>query len=400
MLTQPAQAIARPALIDHIRAAARNMQVSGIVEAMKHGFGREGLIPLWAGEGDLPTPDFICDAATRSLKAGETFYTWQRGIPELRAALANYHAQYYGVAPNPERFYVVASGMQAIVMAFALTLGEGDEVVIPTPCWPNAGAAADAAAARPVFVPMKLDEAGFALDLDCLAHAITPRTRVLFINTPGNPTGWTATREELRAILMLARKHGLWIVADEVYHRFYYGDAPRAPSFHDVMEPDDRILFVNTFSKNWAMTGWRIGWIEADPSLGQVIENLIQASTSGVAVFMQRAAVVALEQGESFVAHQIERARRGRDIVAKLKDTGRVRLVPPMGAFYQLLAIEGEPDSRALCFRLIDEANIGMAPGTAFGPGAEAYLRLCFARSAESLTHAVERLTGWLDRSR
>jgi aspartate/methionine/tyrosine aminotransferase len=385
-------------LIDHIRAAARGMELSGIVEAMKYGFGREGLIPLWAGEGDLPTPDFICDAATRSLKAGETFYTWQRGIPELRAALARYHARLYGAAPDPERFFVTASGMHAIVIAFALTLDAGDEVVIPTPCWPNAGAAADAAAARPVFVPMTLGENGFALDLDRLAAAVTPRTRVLFINTPGNPTGWTATHDELSAILALARKRGLWIVADEVYHRFYYGGAPRAPSFHDVMAPDDRILFVNTFSKNWAMTGWRIGWIEADPSLGQVIENLIQASTSGVAVFMQRAAVVALDRGEGFVAHQVERARRGRDIIAQLRETGRVRLVPPAGAFYQLLAIDGEPDSRALCFRLIDEANIGLAPGTAFGPGAEAYLRLCFARSPASLTHAVERLTAWLKR--
>jgi aspartate/methionine/tyrosine aminotransferase len=202
----------------------------------------------------------------------------------------------------------------------------------------------------------------------------------------------------LRALLALARKHGLWIVADEVYGRFYFGGAPRAPSFHDVMEPDDRILFVNTFSKNWAMTGWRIGWIEADPSLGPVIENLIQASTSGVAVFMQRAAVVAIERGEGFVAHQVERARRGRDIVAKLADTGRVRLVRPDGAFYQLLAIEGEPDSRPLVFRLIDDANIGLAPGTAFGPGAENYMRLCFARSPESLGDAVERLTAWLKR--
>lgn len=398
MFAEPARALVNDRLIDHVRAAARGMEVSGIVEAMKYGFGRDGLIPLWAGEGDLPTPDFICEAATRSLAAGETFYTHQRGIPELREALARYHAKHYGTAPDPERFYVVASGMQAIVMAFALTLSEGDEVVIPTPSWPNSGAAADAAAARPVYVPMRSGPDGFTLDIERLAAAITPRTRVIFINTPGNPTGWTATHEELRAILALARRHSLWIVADEVYGRFYYGDAPRAPSFHDVMAEGDRILFVNTFSKNWAMTGWRIGWIEADPSLGQIIENLIQASTSGVAVFMQRAAVVALERGEGFVAHQIARARRGREIVARLKDTGRVQLAPPAGAFYQLFSVDGEPDSRALMFRLIDEANVGLAPGTAFGPGAEAYVRLCFARSPESLSHVVERLTGWLKR--
>lgn len=236
MSAEPARTIANDRLIDHIRASARGMAASGIVAAMKHGFGREGLIPLWAGEGDLPTPDFICEAATRSLKAGETFYTWQRGIPELRAALADYHAKHFGIAPDPERFFVTASGMQSIVMAFALTLGEGDEIVIPTPSWPNSGAAADAAAATPVFVPMLLGENGFTLDLDRLAGAITPKTRAIFVNTPGNPTGWTATHDDLRAILALARRHGLWIVADEVYGRFYYGDAPRAPSFHDVAE--------------------------------------------------------------------------------------------------------------------------------------------------------------------
>jgi aspartate/methionine/tyrosine aminotransferase len=385
-------------LIAHVRAAARGMADSGIIAAMKYGFGREGLIPLWAGEGDLPTPDFICDAATASLKAGETFYTYQRGIPSLREALARYHSRQFAVPEDAERYFVVVSGMQAIAMAFALTIGESDEVVVPTPSWPNAGAAADAAGARPVFVPMQYGARGFALDLDRLAGAITPRTRAVFINTPANPTGWVATEDELRGILTLARHHGLWIVADEVYNRFFYGDTARAPSFHDVMQPGDRILFVNTFSKNWAMTGWRIGWLEADPSLGQTIENLIQASTSGVAVFMQRAAVVALEQGEEFVAHQIGRARRGREIVARLEDTGRVRLIPPAGAFYQLFAVDGEPDSRALAFRLIDEANVGLAPGTAFGAGAEPFLRLCFARGADSLGEAVDRLTRWLTR--
>jgi aspartate/methionine/tyrosine aminotransferase len=398
MPAEPALRQPNERLIDHIRASARGMADSGIIEAMKYGFARDGLIPLWAGEGDLPTPDFICEAATASLKAGETFYTHQRGIPRLREALARYHVRQFGAFGDCERYFVVASGMQAIAMAFALTIGEGDEVIIPTPSWPNAGAAADAAGARPVFVPMQYGAHGFTLDLERLASAIAPRTRAIFINTPANPTGWVAGEEELRAILEIARRDGLWIVADEVYNRFFYGGAARAPSFHDVMQPDDRILFVNTFSKNWAMTGWRIGWLEADPSLGQTIENLVQASTSGVAVFMQRAAVVALEQGEEFVASQIARARRGREIVARLQDAGRVRLASPAGAFYQLFAVDGEPDSRKLAFRLIDEAKVGLAPGTAFGAGAEPFLRLCFARSADSLGEAIERLTRWLMR--
>ena len=173
----------------------------------------------------------------------------------------------------------------------------------------------------------------------------------------------------------------------------------RAPSYLDVMEPEDRILFVNTFSKNWAMTGWRMGWIMAHPSLGQTLENLIQYSTSGVAQFMQRAGVVALEQGEAFVAQQVARARAGRDIVADaLAATGRCRFAPPQGAFYLLFAIEGEGDTRAAAKRLIDEAGVGLAPGTAFGAGGEDFLRLCFARDAGQLRIAADALARALRR--
>jgi len=222
----------------------------------------------------------------------------------------------------------------------------------------------------------------------------------LFVVTPSNPTGWTATREDLVALLALARQHGLWIIADETYARFWYGAGPRAPSFYDVMEPQDRVLFVNTFSKNWAMTGWRVGWIAANPALGQVIENMIQYSTSGVAQFMQRAAVTAIERGESFVTHLIARARRGRDICCDiLSKTGRCRFVPPQGAFYLFFTVAGETDTRRLVMRLIDEANAGLAPGTAFGAGGEHFVRLCFARSAEQLETAMSRVAAVLSQN-
>src|SRR6185295_15423275 len=382
-----------------LRREARASPESGIVEAMNYGRGRDGLTPLWAGEGDLPTPAFICEAATRSLAAGETFYTWQRGIPELRAALARYHAQLYGREFSADEFYVVGSGMQAIQIVTACVAGAGDEMLIPTPTWPNAAAAAGIVGATPVEVPMSFGNDGWSLDLDRLAAAVTPRTRALFVVSPSNPTGWTATREELTALLALARRHGLWVVADETYARFWYAEGVRAPSFFDVMEPEDRILFVNTFSKNWAMTGWRIGWIVAHPSLGQVIENMIQYATSGVAQFTQRAAVTALERGEGFVAHLIERARRGREIACDvLGATGRCRFVPPAGAFYLFFTVDGETDTRRLVMRLIDEANVGMAPGTAFGVGGEHFLRLCFARNAEQLEAAVGRIAEVLSR--
>src|SRR3954452_906567 len=386
-------------LTDALRREAAAAPESGIVEAMNYGREREGLIPLWAGEGDLPTPSFICEAATRSLAAGETFYTYQRGIPTLREALARYHTALYGREFSLDEFYVTGSGMQAIQIVLGMVAGAGDEVVIPTPTWPNAAAAAGIMGARPVEVPMTFGNDGWSLDFDRLRAAVTPRTRALFLVSPSNPTGWTATRDDLLALLALARRHGLWIIADETYARFWYGEGSRAPSFFDVMEGEDRVLFVNTFSKNWAMTGWRIGWIAAHPRLGQVIENMIQYSTSGVAQFMQRAAVTAIERGESFVAHLIERARRGRDISCDtLAATGRVRFAQPQGAFYLFFSVDGETDTRRLAMRLIDEAETGLAPGTAFGAGGERFIRLCFARNAEQLQAAVDRVAAVIAR--
>ncbi|UDQ89702.1 pyridoxal phosphate-dependent aminotransferase [Xanthobacter autotrophicus] len=386
--------------LERVREHVRALPESGIVEVMNYGRDRPGMIPLWAGEGDVPTPPFICEAAASALHAGETFYTWQRGLPELRAAIARYMSGLYGVPEAPERYFVTGSGMQAIHVAMALVAGAGDEVIIPSPTWPNAAAAAQKAGARAVYVPFNYGPEGFTLDHDRLAAAVTPSTRAIFLNTPANPTGFVATLDDLKAVLSLARRHGLWIIADEIYGRFYYGEEARAPSFHDIMDEEDHILFVQTFSKNWAMTGWRIGWLEAHPRLGQIIENLIQYSTSGVAAFMQRGAIAALDQGEPFVAEQIARARRGRDLVGDaLLATGRVDLVKPPGAFYLFFGIEGRRDVRSLGLTLVDEANVGLAPGTAFGLGGEGFMRLCFARGDAQLAEASRRLVAWLERT-
>ena len=384
--------------ISALRPTARTLPESGISKVFNYGRYKEGLIPLWAGEGDLPTPKFICDVAAKSMADGETFYTAQRGIPELRNSLARYFTRLYGQAFEADEFFVTGGGMQAVQIAVQATCGPGDEVIVPSPAWPNFEGALSIQGAKVVALPMTLELDGWSLPMDKLFAAVNPKTRAIVINSPANPTGWTASRDELKAILEFARARGLWIIADEIYGRFYF-KGPLAPSFFEFRRPDDRIIFVNTFSKNWAMTGWRIGWMQAPPALGDTIESLIQYNTSGVATFMQRGAIAAIEDGEPFIAQQLAGAARGREIVSKaLGAFNSVRSVPPAGAFYSFFAIDGMHDSMAAALKLIDETGVGLAPGIAFGPAAEGYFRVCFLRSAPALEEAMQRLTGWLQK--
>lgn len=370
---------------------------SGIVEVFNAGQGRDDVIPLWAGEGDLPTPQFICDAAKQSLDNGETFYTYQRGIPELRSALAGYHQRVFGKAFAPERFFVTGSGMQSIQLAIQAIASSGDEVLVPTPTWPNIEAALGIRGVKPVSVPMREVPEGWELDVDDLEASITPKTAAIFLNSPSNPTGWVASEEVLRQVLSLARKRGLWIIADEIYALFYYGEANRAPSFYDIAEEDDQIIYVNSMSKNWAMTGWRIGWISAPEALGQVLENLIQYSTSGVPMFSQRAAVSALNDGHTFLEQQVALAKEGRDCVVQgLGALNCVRIAAPQGAFYLFFSIDGVDDTRKFAMDCVRETGVGLAPGTAFGNGGENYIRLCFARQRAHLEEAIQRISVWL----
>jgi len=383
-------------ILESVRAEARRAPPSGIAAVMSYGRGRPGLIPLWAGEGDLPTPDFISDAAAQALRDGETFYTWQGGTPELRDALARYHERHFRKRFARDEFLVVGSGMQAIQLSLQATAGAGDEVICLTPDWPNFAGATEVAGARAVSVPLGHSANGWFCDIDRLFAAVTDRTRVIFVNSPANPTGWTADHATLQAILDLARRRNLWIIADEIYALFHY-DGNRAPSFLDIMEPEDRLLFVNTFSKNWAMTGWRMGWIKTHPALKTMFENLIQYSTSGVATFQQRAGIAALDDGDAFVASQVARARQARDIVCgALAATGKARFSVPPGAFYLFFSIDGVTDSRQAAMDIVDQANIGLAPGTAFGPDGEGAFRLCFNRRLDEVEEAAHRLARWI----
>lgn len=374
---------------------------SGIVEVVNYARGREGLIPLWVGEGDLPTPQFIAQAASTALLGGETFYTWQRGIPELRAALSRYYARRFGKVLPAEHFYVVGSGMQAIKLAIEALISPGDDMVYLTPAWPNFAAAAELSSANPIAVQLDFAGGRWQVDLDRVEAAITPKTRVLFVNTPSNPTGWTATREDLANLLAVARRHDLWIMADEIYALYHYAGGhhsnSRAPSFLDVMEDGDRVIFVNSFSKNWSMTGWRVGWIVAPPEMGQVLENLVQYSTSGVPQFLQQGAIVALDEGDAFVQANIDKAARNRDVFCDaLIATNRVETLKPDGALYAFLKIDGVTDSRLAALDIVDRINVGLAPGTAFGPGGELFMRACFLRDPGQVEEAADRLARYI----
>ncbi|KFB11178.1 pyridoxal phosphate-dependent aminotransferase [Nitratireductor basaltis] len=383
-------------LVDALRREARSVPASGIIAVADHARGRPGLIPLWVGEGDSPTPDFIRSAASGSLAEGHTFYTWQGGIPPLLEALSRYHLRTFGRSCAPDEFIVTGGGMQAIQLAMQAVGGAGDEIIYFSPAWPNFPAAFGITGGTPVPVSLTFTDNGWSLDLDQVESAITGKTKAIFVNTPANPTGWTADEETLRALLALARRHGLWIIADEIYTRFHY-DEGRAPSFFDIAEDEDRIIFVNSFSKNWAMTGWRVGWIRAHRSLKPIFDHLVQYSTSGVAEFMQRGAVAALDEGDTFIGQQVERARKARDLLCStLLETGRVRLAPPPGAFYLFFAVDGVSNAHAGAIDLVDSTGIGLAPGTAFGAEGEGYFRLCFNRRLDQIEVAAEKIAEWI----
>ncbi len=376
-----------------LRGAVNALRETDILEIAVHGWGRQGLIPLWFGEGDVPTPRFICDAAHEAMLRGETFYTDQNGVPELRAALRDYHRRTSGVELSDGRISVTNSGMMAIGLAVGMLAGPGDEAVVVGPVWPNIYSVIELAGATAAHATIRLGPEGWSLDLEEVFAAVNERTRAIFVNSPNNPTGWIMPEEDQERLMDFARERGIWIISDEVYHTLVY-DRPSATSMLRFAEPDDRLVVVNSFSKSWLMTGWRMGWMAHPEGLGPTAAKLIQIQTSGVPQFVQRAGIAALEGGDDTIAELRERCRVGRDIVFdRLDKWPRARAVRPNGAFYAFFAVEGaEEDSLAFCKALVDRCNVGLAPGGAFGPGGEGYLRLCYASTPEKLHRAMDAL--------
>ena len=383
------------------RADVRALAASRIREIANVAMHDPDVLAFWFGEPDEVTPAFIRDAAAQSLARGETFYAQNLGIPELREAIADYVTSLHGVTSQDE-VAVTASGMSALMLAVQALVAPGDRVVVVTPLWPNLVEIPKILSAQVVCVPLRFTAQGFALDVDRLLDALTPGTRALLLNSPNNPTGWTIDRETQRAILDRCARHGTWIVADDVYERLYYGDArvaAAAPSFLDIAPPDARVVSTNSFSKAWSMTGFRLGFLVAPRSLLPDLGKLIEYNTSCSPVFVQRAGVVAIREGEPFVAASRARLRHARDrLVAALRALPGVAIAPPQGAMYAFFGVDGVTDSMDFCRRLVADAKLGLAPGSAFGPEGEGFVRWCFAASDARLDEGVARLARFLER--
>ncbi|VTU23435.1 Aspartate aminotransferase [Variovorax sp. SRS16] len=382
-----------------MREAIHNLEASKIREVANAGLGRSDVLAFWFGESDEVTPEVIRQAAIDSLQRGETFYAHNLGLPELREAIATYMSAHHPVV-DASRIAVTSGGVSALMLAAQALIDAGDEVVAVTPVWPNLIAQPAILGARVRCVPLVPREGRWMLDLEALLSAIGPATKVLIVNAPNNPTGWTLTRDEQQAILAHCRRTGTWILADEVYERLYFESTANgcAPSFLDVAAADDRLVVAHSFSKSFLMTGWRLGWLVLPQALVDAMGKLIEYNTSCASVFTQRAGVAALAHSEDITPRVVAHLKACRDtLVPLLADMPRIRVQPPRGGMYAFFELEGFGDSLAVAKRLVAEAGLGLAPGNAFAPEAQGWLRWCFAsKDPQRLVQGFERLRTWL----
>ena len=381
--------------------SVENVPHSRIRELAEIAMGMDRVLRLYFGESNLPTPDYIKQAAMDAMAAGFTFYTENAGLPSTRRAIAEQYARLHDVSLDPAgEIVVTASGVQALNLGIRCVLDPGDEALVLTPAWPNGSSSVMMANARVRQIPHPLCGDRYRIDFDSLAAAVTPRTRLLLYTSPSNPLGWVATEEEQRALLDFARRHGLWLLADEVYDRLYYAGArlgDPVPSILRLANRDDAVLVVHSFSKSYCMTGWRVGWLVSRRDLVAKATQLNEFVVSHAPTFAQKAGEVALERGEAELARMLGRLKENRDLcLDALRGVPGVTVPKPDGAFYLFPRIEGLDDSFAFCKRLLEETRVGLAPGVAFGAGGEGSIRICYAADRSILEPAMERLTAFL----
>ena len=386
-----------------MRAIVRQLQESRIREVANAGIGRSDVLPFWFGESDEVTPEFIRQAAIESLQRGETFYGHNLGLPELRDAVAQYMRPWHGPIAQ-DRLAITSGGVNALMLAVQALVDAGDDVVAVTPVWPNLTAQPEIMGAQVRCVSLKPEQGAWKLDMDELLGAVTSRTKLLIINSPNNPTGWTLSRGEQIRIAAHCRATGTWILADEVYERLYFEPSEKAcaPSFLDVCEPEDRLVVVHSFSKSFLMTGWRLGWLVMPAEMTPHMGKLIEFNTSCAPVFVQRAAMTALDRTNEVTPRVVAHLKLCRDtLVPLLQAIPGVDVAPAPGGMYAFFRLAGASDSLATAKRLVLEAGLGLAPGVAFGASdadpAGCWLRWCFAsRDPRRLVEGVRRLRAWM----
>ena len=386
-----------------VASSARKVPQSRIRDLAEAAMKIEGVLKLYFGESSIPTPEYIQRAAVKALGEGYTFYTENAGLPGLRQDLADYYQRLHGVELDPRSEIVVtASGVQALHVGIRCALNPGDEALVLTPAWPNASAIIQMDNAVPVEIPHPLRNGRYLIDFAALQEAVTPRTRLLVYTSPSNPLGWVITEGEQAQLLEFARRHDLWILADEVYERLYYRSPEPgvpAPSILRQATRNDAVMVAQSFSKSYCMTGWRVGWLVARSDAGQKAAQLNEFIISHATSFIQRAAQTALAHGEDELRKMLVRLKENRDFcLAALREMPGMNVPFPDGAFYLFPKIKGLTDSFDFCWRLLHETKVGMAPGVAFGSGGEGSVRICYAAEREILEPAMERLAQFLSK--
>lgn len=377
----------------NFRKTVQNLLPNPGAEMLRYGWRRPDIISLGQGEGCDPTPEFILNDAQAAMQAGKTHYGPVLGQPALREEIVAYYKRVFDVDLMPNRAFVTGSGTTAMHLALTSILDKDDEVVAITPIWKNLLGAVGLAQAKTIQVPLDFDiDAGWSLDLDKLFDACTPKTKAILVVTPSNPTGWTMSKAEIQAIMDFAREKRIWIISDEVYNRSYYGER-HAPSFLEVSQKDDLLMTVNSFSKSWAMTGWRLGWLIAPDFAENIIRDIALYDNMGPPTFTQFGGIAALRDGDDFISRQMKAWENNLDsLMDILNGNEKITIYRPSATFYAFFKVQGEEDCLVFGKRLIDEVGLSLAPGCAFGADCRGWMRLCFAVSKEKLDKALSGL--------
>ena len=383
-----------------MRQAILDLQASRIRDVANAGLGRSDVLAFWFGESDEVSPEFIRQAAIDSLQSGETFYAHNLGLPALREDISHEMQQRHGAGIGMDRIAVTSGGVNALMLAMQAIVNPGDEVVVVTPVWPNLTSQPVILGAQLKTVCLEPKHGRWTLPIEKLLTEVTTQTRLLVVNSPNNPTGWTLTRAEQQTLLKHCRRTGTWILADEVYENLYYlpSDNRCAPSFLDIASPDDRLVVAHSFSKSFLMTGWRLGWLVMPADMTEHMGKLIEFNTSCASVFVQRAGVVAMRRAADIVPQVVTQMQACRDrLFAELRSIPGLDLAVPDGGMYAFFSISGLTDDVDTAKRLVAEAGLGLAPGSAFAPEAQGWLRWCFAsQDQDRLGVGARRLRDWL----